>query len=174
MFNALINDKDQSIRVILMNHLSSQGDKLLTLIDPKLLTSQISESAKKIFESQNWREKAEVLNNFPNFSHILGKDEFTKVFLDFIKEGFSDRIYEIRKQVVSIVKQCTETFGIEWFEKNLLGYLSAFKSDRNYLHRQTPLFMIQALSKQIGASKMLKKIIEFISEYFEDNVPNIR
>ena len=54
-----------------------------------------------MFDSNDWRDKSEVFSNFSNFAVILGKDEFTTQFLDFIKEGLSDRIYDIRRHSVT-------------------------------------------------------------------------
>lgn len=102
-----------------------------------------------MFDSNSWRDRSNVFKNFENFAKMLGDKVFTREFIDFIKEGLSDRIYEIRKESIGIIVTCTEIFGSNWFQTNILGYLFAFKSDRNYLHRQTPLFAFQRLAKTI-------------------------
>ena len=172
LYKALINDKDKSIKIILMNHLGNQGNEISDLIDVHLLTDDLIESWKAMFDSNDWRDKSEVFSNFSNFAVILGKDEFTTQFLDFIKEGLSDRIYDIRRHSVATLLTWTETFGYEWFSYHILEYLYAFKSDRNYLHRQTPLFTFQALSKHIGTGSNLSKSYQLILYSSNNRVHN--
>lgn len=102
-----------------------------------------------MLEVTDWREKYKLLDEFPNFAKILGKDNFTSMFLDLLKESLSDRIFIVRKETINIIDRCTSIFGTEWFCKNILDYLYAFKSDQNYLHRQTPLLALQILSPKL-------------------------
>ena len=150
LFNALMDDKEISVKTALMTHLGVNGDQISLLVQPHLLTPLLKQDCASSFDSNTWREKSDVLSNFLNFAKMLGKEEFTKEFGSFINKGLSDRIYQIRNQAIVIIVEVTDLFGYDWFTTNILGYLFAAKSDRNYLHRQTPLFVFQALAKQVG------------------------
>jgi len=142
LFIELINDKDKGVSMAIITHLGT----LWKVIDTKLVKSDLAECCKKMLDVTDWREKTNLLNQFSNFAKILGKEHFTEMFLEILKDNLSDRIYQIRKNTVNVLCKCTEEFGIEWFFKSIIVYLYAFKSDQNYLHRQTPLFMLKQIS----------------------------
>ena len=151
-------------------------------MDENLIKEDIVECWKQILESNDWRERSSLILQFPSFANILGEENFTKMYLDIIKECLSDRVFFIRKETINVIKELSTIFGVGWFCKNILDYLYAFKSDQNYLHRETPLFTFIALNELLvkglsGVSdykKILESIVEFICEYTEDKIWNLR
>lgn len=104
---------------------------------------------KDVLDWSDWRKRSKLLDEFIGFAKCLGKEIFTNLFLDLIKESLSDRIFIVRKNTVELIYKITDIFGIEWFFKCVLDYLYAFKSDQNYLHRQTSLFCLIELSHKL-------------------------
>jgi hypothetical protein len=141
LFNELIHDEDKSVTLSLIANLGT----LLKVINIDIIKDDLVEAWSKMLEVTNWREKAKLLQEFPNFAKILGKDHFTELFLDMVKGSLSDRIFVVRQNTNEVIQKWMQLFGIGWFWKHLLDYLYAFKSDQNYLHRQTPLFLIKSL-----------------------------
>lgn len=78
---------------------------LLKVINIDLIKDDLVEACSKMLEVTNWREKARLLQEFPKFAKILGKDHFTELFLDLIKESLSDRIYVIRQNTNEVIQK---------------------------------------------------------------------
>lgn len=84
-----------------------------------------------MLEATEWRDRSQLLNELPNIAEMLGKERFTDLFLDILKESLSDRIFVVRKDTIETIRRCTVIFGTDWFLKNILSYDQSYTTSHS-------------------------------------------
>lgn len=154
---------------------------LLQNIEPYLRAS-VSPSTSQAFMAQlteflndkNWKHRAVSLRILEtlmlSFPDDFPADEKTARMF---QEKLADRIANVRKTAVIVLKNLSVSLGTGWTEKYSLPLIAGFSDNNNYLYRiNYPLGL--SVVFHILSPAVLTKQIEVLSALVRDAVPSIR
>ena len=154
---------------------------LLQNIEPYLKAS-VSPSTSQAFMMQlteflndkNWKHRAAALRILESlmlsFPDDFPADEKTARMF---QEKLTDRIANVRRTAVIVLRNLSIAQGTVWTEKYSLPLIVGFSENNNYLYRMNfPLGI--AVMFQLLSPAVLTKQIELLSAMVRDGVPNIR
>lgn len=166
----LLKDESAEVKSILM----SNAEPLTRAFTSAQLSAIFSAHLLEHLADKNWKVRKDTLTCLEVLCSKLGEAFASEErIVKAIKERLSDRVFEVRTTMISVLRNLASSLGREWTDRICLPIFWSFVQNGNYLYRLSYVFGIKELQSVLSPPHLLKES-ETLLKLAKDPVANVR